>query len=351
MIKKVIYLTRTRPNYSLNSVLIKGLKENKVEVAESHIKNRGISGFIKAVSFYRQEAKNTDALIIGYDSPVLVFLSSFFCRKKIIYNAVLSVYERMIISRRLAPRLSLRAGYYWLIDFLAVHCADLIMVESDGQADFFKKLFKVSGKKIYKSWIGVDGDKFFYDPVVPKHGVFTVVFRGALQHETGAEYAVKAAKILEKENIRFVLHSGGLLLGELNKIIDEIKPVNMEIKSNLLSFEELRSLMQKCHLCLGQLSGHPRLERTIPHKAYESLAMRLPYLTASNSGVLELLTPDETCLICNSADAKSLAEKILWAKNNYSIVEKMAENGYKLYQDKLKSVILAKNLLDKIGEL
>ena len=79
MIKKVIYLTRTRPNYSLNSVLIKGLKENKVEVAESHIKNRGISGFIKAVSFYRQEAKNTDALIIGYDSPVLVFLSSFFC--------------------------------------------------------------------------------------------------------------------------------------------------------------------------------------------------------------------------------------------------------------------------------
>lgn len=349
MIKKIIYFTHTRPDHSLNSVLTKGLRENKVEVAEFHIKDRGIPGFIKAISFYRQEAKNADAVIIGHDSPALVVLIRFFCRKKIVYNAVLSVYERMIISRELASRFSPKAVYYWLIDFLAVHCANLVIVESDHQADFFKKLFKISGKKIYKSWIGVDGDNFFYDSATSKHDVFTVVFRGALQHETGAEYAVKAAKILERENIRFVLHSGGLLLNKLNKTINEINPGNLEIRSDLLSFEELRILMQKCHLSIGQLSDHPRLERTIPHKAYESLAMRLPYLTASNTGILELLRAGETCITCRPADAQSVAEKILWAKNNPQELELIAQNGHQLYQDELRSRILTKNLLDRLA--
>jgi len=109
--------------------------------------------------------------------------------------------------------------------------------------------------------------------------------------------------------------------------------------------------MQKCHISLGQLSDHPRLIRTLPHKAYESLSMKLPYLTASNTGILELLTPDKTCLICKSANAESLAEKILWAKEHFQELEEIAENGYKFYQKELTSYILAKNLLDKIYSL
>jgi len=79
--------------------------------------------------------------------------------------------------------------------------------------------------------------------------------------------------------------------------------------------------------------------------------MKLPYLTASNTGILELLTPDKTCLICKSANAESLAEKILWAKEHFQELEEIAENGYKFYQKELTSYILAKNLLDKIYSL
>lgn len=351
MIKKIIYLTYTRPDYSLNSVLIKGLRENEVEVVEFHIKDRGVSGFIKAISFYQQNSKNTDAIIIGYDSPVLVIFIRLFCYKKIIYNAVLSVYERFVISRELASRFSVKGIYYWLLDFLAVHVADLTMVESNHQIVFFKKLFKASGNKIYKNWIGVDEDKFFYDPSIFKFPLFTVVFRGALMPEAGAEYVIQVAKILEKENIKFIMLSGGLLLNKINRLLKELKPNNLEFRSDFLPVEELRILMQKCHLSLGQLSDHPRLERTIPHKAYESLIMHLSYLTASNTGILELLVAGETCITCKPADAKSVAEKIIWSKNNPRELERIAQNGYQLYQNKLRSVILAKNLLDKIEEL
>ncbi len=106
--------------------------------------------------------------------------------------------------------------------------------------------------------------------------------------------------------------------------------------------------MQTAHISLGQLSSHDRLKRTIPHKCYESLAMGLPYLTASSEGVRELLVPGETCLVCNPADAKSLAEKILWAKENPDALNKIAENGYRLFQNKLTSKILAAELMNKI---
>lgn len=351
MIKKVIYLTHTRPAYSLNSALIKGLRENGTEVVMLRIVGRGILGFAKSVSFCWRNSKNTDAVIIGYDSPVLAIFIRPFCHKKIIYNAVLSGYERMIVSRKLAPKFSIKSAYYWLKDFVASHCADLILVESDLQADYFAKLFRVSKNKIYTNYIGVDQDNFFHDSSIDKFPTFTVVFRGALMPEAGAEYVIQAAKILEKESVKFIMLGGGLLLTEISRLINEVNPSNLEFRPALLSVEELRTLMQKCHLSLGQLSNHPRLGRTIPHKLYESLVMRLPYLTASNAGALELLGEGKTCITCKPADARSVAEKILWAKGNFQELEKVAQNGYKLYQNKLRSHILARNLLEKIIEL
>ena len=166
--------------------------------------------------------------------------------------------------------------------------------------------------------------------------------------EAGAEYAVRAAKILEKEDIKVVMHANDQELPKIKKLIDELRPANFQLITEFLSDIDLRNLMQKCHLSLGQLSGHPRLQRTIPHKAYESLALRLPYLTADNKGVMELLKPGENCLVCRPADPQSLAEQILWAKAHPYELEQIAENGYRLYQEKLTAKTLAGELLKVI---
>lgn len=351
MIKKVIYLTHTRPDYSLNLVLIKGLRENGVEVADCFIKDRGASGFLKALSFYRKNIRNSGAVIIGYDSPALAVFIRPFCRKKIVYNAFLSVYERMIVSRELAVPYSVKAVYYWLLDFLAVHFSDLIRLESSSQVDYFNKLFKVSKKKMYRSWVGVDEDSFYYDPSVVKSDVFTVLFRGALMPEAGVEYVVRAAKILENKNINFIIMGGGVLLDKIKKLTNELKPANLEHIIDYVPYDKLRERMQGCHLSLGQLSDHDRLTRTTPLKLFESLSMKLPYLTAPNTGILELLKSDETCITCDSANAQSLAEKIIWARDNPGELERIAKGGYNLYQTQLRLRALAKNLLDRIEEL
>lgn len=348
---KILYLSRPRLERSLNTVCIKGLMENGAEVVGFCSAKKGVLIYFDAIKFLIKEKNNVDVSIVGYDSPGFVILTRLIVGGEIIYNAFRSIYEGLIISRKLASPFSLKAVYYWFLDFVAVHFANLTIVETNHQSDYFKKIFKVSHKKLYRNWIGADEDKFFYDPVVPKSDIFTVLFRGAFMPEAGVEYVIQAAKILENQDIKFIVIGGGILLEKTKELIEELKPVNLELITDFLSQEKLREIMQSCHLSLGQLSDHERLIRTIPHKAYESLVMKLPYLTAANSGILELLTVGETCITCEPANAVSLAEKIIWAKDNPKNLEIIAQNGYKLYQDKLKSHVLAKNLLDRTKEL
>lgn len=348
---KVLYISRTRLNYSLNSVYIHGLRQNGVEVLRFKLPSGGLRSYLAALNFVRKNGSDSDFIIVGYDSSILAIFLRLFCRKKIVYCAVLPIYERMVLSRNLVGRLSLKRPYYWLIDFLAFHFAVLTMMESNHQIDHASKFYFVPKNKFIRSWIGVDEEHFFFDSEIKKNPKFTVLFRGALMPEAGAEYVIQAAKILEEEDICFTMLSGGLLLDKTKKLIEEIKPTNLELRPDLLSYEELRGLMQKCHLSLGQLSDHERLSRTIPHKVFESLAMKLPYLTAANTGILELLKDGETCFSCRPADAYSLAEKILWLKNNYSKAVTVAENGYIFFISELKSAVLAKKLLSKINSL
>lgn len=344
-IKMILYLSNSRLKNSVNAVYIKGFIKNGQSVEAYYV--RSVRDYIHVLRLVL--GGRYEFIMVGYDSPQLVAICRVFTRKKIIYNALCSVYERIIVARGLHSRFSLYAAYYWLLDFLAVCSANLVMLETNSQIEYFIKLFRFSRKKYIRAWTGVDEENFFYDSSAHKFPTFTVLFRGALMPEAGAEYVIRAAKILENEDVKFIMLSGGLLLDETRKLIEEIKPDNLEFRSELLPFDELRVLMQKCHLSLGQLSDHPRLSRTVPHKAYESLAMKLPYLTAANTGILELLKDGETCITSKPADAGSLAEKILWAKNNYGTAEKISENGYEFYKNELTPSVLAKKTIDFIN--
>lgn len=346
---KILYISRTRLNYSLNAVYINGLRQNGVEVLSFKLPSNSLRSYFAALDFVRKNRADSDLMIVGYDSSSLaVFLRPFY-RKKMVYCAVLPIYERLVVSRKLVGRFSPRGIFYWLIDFLAFHFADATMMESKNQIDHASRFYFTPKRKFIHSWIGVDENNFFYDPETEKFSKFTVLFRGVLMPEAGFEQVIHAAKILEGEEIDFLMLSGGLLLDKAEKLIKAIGPSDLKLISNLLSYDELRTLMQKCHLSLGQLSDHERLERTVPHKVFESLAMKLPYLTAANPAILELLKEGETCLTCVPADTRSLADRILWAKNNYHKTTEIAENGYRFFTNELGSANLARNLLNTLN--
>jgi glycosyltransferase involved in cell wall biosynthesis len=346
---KILYLSFSDLDHSVNAVYIKGLEANGVEVVKFGSKQPGAKRFLDAANFYFANRKNVKFILVGYDSPGLATWLYIISGKKIVYNALCSVYERLIISRSLASRVSPKAFYYWLLDFLACHMSRLVMVESKHQADFFSKFFKLSKQKLFVARSGVDEIKFQYNPNIKKAEEFTVIFRGRLLPEAGAEYAVKAAKLLEGRGVKIIMHGFGQELPKIQKLIEKLQPNNLQLVTDFLSFEDLQKLMQSAHLSLGQLSDHDRLQRTIPHKAYESLALKIPYLTARNLGVMELLRENETCLVFKPADERDLAAKILWAKEHPEELKRIAENAYQVYQTNLTAKNLAMKFLNSLA--
>jgi glycosyltransferase involved in cell wall biosynthesis len=132
---------------------------------------------------------------------------------------------------------------------------------------------------------------------------------------------------------------------EIKKQIKDLDLENLELISGRLTIEELREKMLSADIGIGQIENHERLERTVPYKAFEYLAIKLPYINGNGEGIKELLRDRENCLLVNLADPKDLAEKIIELKNNPELGKKIAENGYKLYQEKLTPAVLGKELL------
>jgi glycosyltransferase involved in cell wall biosynthesis len=286
-----------------------------------------------------------DVMIVGYPSQIVVPLAKLISSKKVVLDALCSLYEGEIISRRSGDIWSFRAIKTWLIDFLAYFFADLVLVETNAQIDFFAKTFFVSKNKIIRVFTGALDTVFFPDPSVKKRANFTAVFRGQFLPEAGVETILESAKILESSGVQFLFIGKDFGQKKLAEKIANLNLKNVSIISGFLPQDEIRSLMLSCHVSLGQFANHPRIQRTIPHKAFETLALGLPYITGRAGGVLELLTDGENCLMVNLADPKDLAYKILELKNNPALADQISKAGLKLFQNNLKPKILSGQII------
>ncbi|MDO8589709.1 MAG: glycosyltransferase [bacterium] len=319
-------------------ITVMGLKENGVEVKEL-----GFNGYCKLLKDFRNLEPESDLVMIGYASSILIIFLRFFTRKRIIYNALATFYDSMVISR------GANLVRYWLIDFLAFSLADKVFLECQSQKDLVVKIFRINPDKISVHFVGTDDKQFYFDPAIAKLKQFTVVFRGMFLPEAGAEVVVRAAKELEQEDIKIRIIGRGLLLKEIEKLIDELKPKNLELVTTRLPIDELRQKMTECHLSLGQLANHPRVHTTIPHKVFESMAMKLPYLTGENKGVMEFLADNQTCFTVPPGGYRELARKIVELRGHPKELEQVAEHAYQLYQQEFTPKILARKVINEIA--
>ncbi len=341
---KFFYIN-TGNSYPPNKHLIDGLRENGHEVFELNETGQGLGKYARVAKSYRANGRFCDVVIVGYPAPVFVPLMRLISLKKVVFNAVSSQYESNIISRGSFKPQLLNALKWWLVDFVSFHLSSKVLLESNAQVDFVHKFFLVPKKKLVHAWMGVDEKEFFYDPSIKKRNTFTVLFRGRFLPESGIQTVIESAKKLESSGIKFLIIGHGFMHLEVSALMAKLAPTNIEMINEKIPSRELREQMLSCHISLGQMADHPRLARTLPCKLFETLALKLPYLTGRNAGVLELLKEDETCFAVEPNDVGDLAQKILFLKDRPELLEKVSGKGYQLYKEKLTSKYLAEEVV------
>jgi len=316
------------PYYSRNSILIKGLRANGVKVIECNATDGRIYKYLSLIAKHWKIRKKYDLMIVAFPGYQAVILAKFLTKKPKIFDAFFSIYDSEVCDRKSTKAGSLKAFYYWLLDWLACRLADKIMLDTYAHIEYFCELFHFKKEKFIRVLLGADDQVI--KPKQPKEKEnFLVHFHGIATPLQGVGVIVEAARLLGRENIKFNLIGSKIRRYEIK---EEKANINF-IKT--VPYPELIKIMAEADICLGIFGKSIKTQVVIPNKIYEALACGRAVITAETPAVKELLTDKLDCIFCRTGDAKDLAEKIMLLKNNQELRSRIAANGHQLFINKL----------------
>jgi glycosyltransferase involved in cell wall biosynthesis len=277
-----------------------------------------------------------DVMIIGWYGHSVLPLAKLIANKPIVLDAFIGLYETEVDDRKNVACNSLKAKFYYYADKVHFNFADLCISDTAQHIDYFCKQFNSRREKFRRVFVTTD-DEFFYPGKSEETGPkFSVLFEGGYTPLHGIEHIIKAAKILENySDITFELIGAGQTYAEIRHFCKQNKIKNISFQPWMDYYTELPKRIQMADLCLGIFSEGAKASRVIPTKAIDALATKKPLITGDSLAAREILKDAENCMLVPVADPEALAEAILTLKKDKKLRNKIAENGYTLFKNKL----------------
>ncbi len=345
----VCYFGTYTPEYSRNSILISGLRENGADVIECKTVSRGVLKYIDLIIKHWRMRNKYDIMIVGFQGIQAMILAKFLTRKTIIFDAFASIYDSMVMDRKTVKSNSLSAKYYWWLDKISMTLADIVLFDTNENIDYASNEFGIKKNKFRRIFVGASADVFY--PVEKKEsaGKFKILFYGSFLPLHGVEYIVRAAKSLEKEeDIIFEILGWGPEMKKILELFNFLKPRNLFFTGGV-DKELLRDKIAEAQVCLGIFGNTDKAKRVIPNKVYECLAAGKPIITADTPAIKELFEADELFLV-KIADHVSLANIIMILKNDMESTKLVARKGHQKFLKFATPIVLGNKLLEIINE-
>lgn len=338
----ICYFGIYNSDYSRNRVLLNGLHRNGLKIFECNSQKSGLFKYFDLARKHWSMRNKYDLMLVGFPGYQVMILARWLSRRPIIFDVFSSLYDSMVFDRKIAKRNSLKAKYYWFLDWLSCRLADKIIIDTQAHIDYFVKEFNLLPEKFIRVFVGTD-NRIMKPREKGKSGNhFIVYFYGSCIPLQGVKYILEAVKILQTENIRFNI------IG--SKIKEAFKGYNLSNVNFIdnVPYEKLAQYLAEADICLGIFGDTDKAQRVIPNKVFDALALGQPVLTGASPAIKELLTDRENALFCRLADSKDLASKIMELKNDAGLRKKIARNGYKLFIEKLTPQKIVADLINSL---
>lgn len=332
------------PEFSRNRIYIHALRGAGHEIIECRDPTRGLLKYVRLARSLRSLRGSYEAIIVGYPGHIVVPLARLFGSGPVVVDLLGSLSDAAEQSH--GARFFSRT-WLSLVDRLAILCADAVLVESEAQGRYLEGRFGGAGK--YRT-VYTGADEAVFGPRPDRGAIsatpFVVLFRGRLTPESGIMYVLDVAESLKEDSsIRFRIIGYGRLLEAVRERIIKRGLHNVELISRHLSFDEMRLRMLDVDVSLGQFEESERLDRTIPHKAFESISMGIPYITARARAISELLKDGVSCLMVRSADQGAIKSALLRLKKDRALGERLAHEARRVYESRASANIISSTLV------
>jgi glycosyltransferase involved in cell wall biosynthesis len=342
---KILYFGVYKPSYPRNKIIIDGLRQNGADVTECQT----YPGFgwqvrllIKYFSIVRHF--NSNIMIVGFPGQEVMFLAKIIYFKPIVFDVFTSHYMGYILDRQYFSKKSLRTLYYRFLDRWSCKLADSIFLDTQAHINFFTREFNLNPSKFTRIWLGANPELHKPKILDRDDSTFYILFWGSFIPLQGVDVIIKAAELLKNEKIEFNLIGKGQMFNEIKKMAQdkELTKINFLGK---VSDKVLVEYITTTDLCLGVFSGGEKADITIQNKIFESLASKKPMITVKTTALRELLNDGQGLMLCEKNNPQDLANKIMILKNNPALRQKIAEEGYSLFNDRLTPKKIGQDLL------
>ena len=350
----VCFIAGREPTYTRNAIILKGLREQGVRIVECTDSSRSYLLRYPNVlkRFVLNNKKDLDLVFIGFLGQPLVPVIKRLTNKPIILDAFLSTYDTMSFDRKKSKPNSPGGRFFYWLDKHSCELADRVLLDTNSNIDYFVETFGLDREKFDRVFVGADDSLFYPREVKREDNKFGVLYYGTYHPLQGIEYIIKAAKLLESnEDIEFEIVGKGPEHKRLAELAQELNVRNIKF-IDWIRYENLPLEIAKADLCLGgHFSDIGKARRVIAGKTFQFIAMGKPVIVGDNPANRELFKDRRNALMCEMANADALAEAILELRNNAHLREKIAEEGYKVFNNHCTPKLIGSQIKEAMTEL
>lgn len=318
-------------------ILLRGLRENGVQVIECHqdvwkdVEDKSqIQGLVAKFMLAWQlvaaypvlmwryfRLPSHDVVLIGYlglFDVLLLWPLVRFRRAVLVWDVFISLYNTVVEDRALLRRKSPMATVLWSMEWLALRLVDVALIDTQAHANYLQDTYGCEPNKVRRIYVGAEPELFNLsahglEPVDPADRPMKVLFYGQFIPLHGIETIVKAAKLTEKKNVQWLLIGKGQESSKIRALVEELQPTNLEW-IEWVKYEKLIRYLAESHVVLGIFGTTEKARRVIPNKVFQILAAGRPMITGDTPAIRELLAEGDGIRFVPTGNARALAQAV-----------------------------------------
>ena len=302
---------------------------------DEHKWNAGIGAVARIAAaearLLRRPSGDFDVVVVGYPGQLDLPAARRAARgKPVVFNPLVSLWDTWVADRgRFAPG-SVPGRLLARIDRAAFRAADLVVADTEQNADFLAGLAVLPRERFAVCLVGAEerifqppwagGDRFlFVGKLIPLHGLETILGAAALAPD-----------------LRVTVAGSGQLAGLLAE-----RPANVEWVP-WIEYEQLGDAYRGALAALGIFGTSSKAGRVIPNKAFQALACGTPLITADTPAARELLADGESALLVPPGDAGALADAMRTIAGDPELRTRLSEGGLRVYRERASEEVLGR---------
>jgi glycosyltransferase involved in cell wall biosynthesis/precorrin-6B methylase 2 len=235
-----------------------------------------------------------DVVLVGYFGHLDVLLARLLARRKrLVLDMFLSVYDTVVLDRKVVGPGSPAARLARQLDRLAVRCADLALLDTPQQVDFAVDVLGLPRRKLAAVPVGAEPAHFAPGPP-PDDGPLRVLFYGTFIPLHGTRTIARAIRQVHSEDIAFTIVGRGQERAAFDRELAGSEGVTVH---DWLPYDQIGELVAGHDVVLGIFGGTDKAQRVVPGKVYQAACAGRAIVTADTPATRAAFGPDEVVLV------------------------------------------------------